>query len=235
MSVHPLWVHSGVDLHLAVHELPAAEARRRGALRTAVVGPLTPPVVAQPMSGALHVDAARERARLGLPDGVPLALVTGGSKGVGDLAATARDIVAGGLATPVVLCGENDILRARLQGSGEVVALGWRDDVPELMSAVDCVVQNAGGFTSLEALAAGVPTLSYRCIPGHGQTNAQALHEAGWVPWAHTPEDLERVLGQMLGRGHHGAHPAWDNRTSLDVVGVLESQMSGRPALLIPA
>jgi processive 1,2-diacylglycerol beta-glucosyltransferase len=35
-----------------------------------------------------------------------------------------------------------------------VIALSWIDDVPLLLTAADCVVQNAGGMMSLEALAA---------------------------------------------------------------------------------
>jgi UDP-N-acetylglucosamine:LPS N-acetylglucosamine transferase len=66
------------------------------------------------------------------------------------------------------------------------------------MRASDCVVQNAGGFTSLEALAIGVPVLSYRCLPGHGTANAVALERAGLVPWARSVAELTRLLGAAL-------------------------------------
>ena len=58
-------------------------------------------------------------------------------------------------------------------------AYGWVDDMPGLMHAADVLVQNAGGLTSLEALAAGLPVAGYRCIPGHGLTNAAALERGG--------------------------------------------------------
>ena len=58
----------------------------------------------------------------------------------------------------MVLCGHNDALRHRLSGVAGITALGWREDVAsEVLRAVDVVVQNAGGFTSQQAIAAGVP------------------------------------------------------------------------------
>jgi hypothetical protein len=60
------------------------------------------------------------------------------------------------------------------------------------------VVQNAGGLTSLEALAAGVPVISYRCIPGHGRTNAAALEEAGMACWVKEKSDLASALNEVI-------------------------------------
>ncbi|MEO7070492.1 MAG: hypothetical protein ABI131_08370, partial [Nostocoides sp.] len=65
--------------------------------------------------------------------------------------------------------------------------------------AVDAVVQNAGGSTSLEALAAGCPVVSYRCLPGHGETNAVALSHAGLAPWAKSPADLVLAFSGLNG------------------------------------
>lgn len=75
---------------------------------------------------------------------------------------------------------------------------GWVDDMPGLMHACDVLVQNAGGLTSLEALAGGLPVVSYRCIPGHGQTNAAALDEAGLAPWIREPDRLAPTLTELL-------------------------------------
>jgi processive 1,2-diacylglycerol beta-glucosyltransferase len=192
-SVHPLWVHPAVDLHLALHEDAARQARALGGNTTAVQA-LIPRACTAPPSETL----GELRLRLGLPVEDDIALVVGGSHGVGDLEATAADVAASGLAHPVVLCGHNTRLRQRLEGRLGVVALGWRDDIPDLMRASDCVVQNAGGFTSLEALAIGVPVLSYRCLPGHGTANAVALERAGLVPWARSVAELTRLLGAAL-------------------------------------
>lgn len=185
-SVHRLWVHPDVDLHLAMHELTAAEARALGGRAVTVR-----PVVAEgaPVAPSWLAPWPVER---------PAALVVGGSCGVGDLYDSALDLLATGLVTPVVACGSNHRLRERLEGVPGVVALGWRDDMTTLVAAASCVVQNAGGMTSLESLTAGTPTLTYRPIPGHGTTNAAVLDRAGLVPWVADAGQLEAALLRAL-------------------------------------
>lgn len=185
-SVHALWVHGGIDLNLAIHQVAADDAGRWDAEATVVV-PLVP--VMAPAGRILQPDPL---GHLGVPG--PRALVTGGSLGMGDLEASCRDILAATTMTPVVLCGLDEPLRRRLAGIPGVVALGWRDDVPALMAASDCIVQNAGGFTSLEALASGTPVVTYRPLPGHGVANSANLERAGLVPWAHTAAELGTLL-----------------------------------------
>ena len=79
-----------------------------------------------------------------------------------------------------------------------MVGLGWVADMPRLLEAVDVVVQNSGGMTSLETRAAAVPMITYRCIAGHGETNASALEVAGLAAWARDPAQLHRALVEAL-------------------------------------
>jgi UDP-N-acetylglucosamine:LPS N-acetylglucosamine transferase len=195
LSVHPLWVADGVDLHLALHDVAAKQARWAGADFVDVCSPAVRPEfhpVADPG------EAARTRARYRLPPTGRLALVVAGSWGVGQVAEATADLAATGLVTPVTVCGRNEHLRERLTRAGTGVALGWVDQMPELIRASDVVVQNAGGLTSLEAMACGVPVLTYRCLPGHGTTNAQALHDAGLARWVRDPAELGGVLAGLL-------------------------------------
>jgi UDP-N-acetylglucosamine:LPS N-acetylglucosamine transferase len=186
-SVHSLWIHPGIDLSLAIHQVAAQEAASWGG-PAAVVRPLVGPVVVG-VSAAEVDDPLSAHGIQG-----PRALVTGGSLGTGDLERTAQDILAAGEMTPVVLCGTDGRLRRRLSRLPGVVALGWREDVYALMATSSCVVQNAGGFTSLEALASGTPVITYRPIPGHGIANAANLEAAGLVPWARRVDDLALLL-----------------------------------------
>jgi UDP-N-acetylglucosamine:LPS N-acetylglucosamine transferase len=195
MSVHRLWVAGGVDAHLALHDVAAEQARRWGAGGVRVCGPAVPPAFWPAGSAA---EQRRARARFGLPATTPLALVVAGSWGVGDIAHAVRDIADCGLVTPVVACGHNETLRRRLTELETVIPIGWTDDMPALVRACDVVVQNAGGLSSLEALACGVPVVTYRCLPGHGLTNARALDEAGWAVWIRTPEQLPTILKRAL-------------------------------------
>jgi UDP-N-acetylglucosamine:LPS N-acetylglucosamine transferase len=194
MSVHPLWIAPGVDMHLALHALPAAEAVNLAANGVTVCRP----AVAAGFSPSASAARALARRRFGLPADGPLALVVAGSWGVGEVAAAAQDIARSGVARPVTACGHNDALRRRIAHAATGTALGWVDDMPALMSAVDVVVQNAGGLTSLEAMAAGVPVVSYRCLPGHGTRNAAALEAAGLANWIRRSDRLAAGLAAVL-------------------------------------
>jgi processive 1,2-diacylglycerol beta-glucosyltransferase len=193
MSVHRLWVHPGVDTHLAVHDIPARQARSLGANDTLVVNP----AVRESFSALTRTRDGQRQARqaLGLPEGQrPLVLVTGGASGIGQLFASALDVAATGLVTPVVLCGTNTRLLAKVDRHPAMLGLGWIADMPQVLQAVDVVVQNSGGMTSLETRAAAVPMVTYRCIAGHGETNAAALDAAGLAPWAHDAAQLHQSL-----------------------------------------
>ncbi|MBY8886022.1 glycosyltransferase [Streptomyces sp. PTM05] len=232
-SVHAMWVAPGIDAHLAVHPIPAAEAHARGAANVTVAGPVTDPRFTPATAGRRRA----ARARFGLPDDAPLALLVAGSWGVGPVRRAATEIRDSGVAVPVVVCGRNQALADQLRRDGVEHAYGWTDDMPRLMRACDVLVQNAGGLTSLEAFAAGLPVASYRCIPGHGHTNAAALDEAGLAAWITAPDDLARVLTDLLhgprGRAQRAAGLAL-HRTATGPLPAISSATGDRPAPLPP-
>jgi len=193
-SVHPLWVADGVDIHLALHAVPAAQARAAGARDVRVCGPVADPRF-RPVDATERTAA---RTRFGLPTNAPLALLVAGSWGVGPVRQVARELRDCGAAVPVVVCGRNEALAEQLRADGIEHVHGWVDDMPGLMHASDVLVQNAGGLTSLEAFAAGLPVASYGCIPGHGLTNASALDQAGVAAWIRDPAQLKHVLGELI-------------------------------------
>ena len=51
---------------------------------------------------------------------------------------------------------------------------------------------------SLEAMACGVPVLSFRPIPGHGRANAAALERAGLVPFVRNADELPAAVDRAL-------------------------------------
>jgi UDP-N-acetylglucosamine:LPS N-acetylglucosamine transferase len=189
-AVHPLCVSPGVDMHLACNLEAVAGIGPTAALVAPVVGPAFHPSTSQ-------AEGAETRRRLSLPADRRLALIVAGSWGVGDVEQTAFDVAASQLATPVVVCGRNEALRQRLQG-GPAVALGWQDDMPTLLRAADVVVHNAGGLSSVEALATGVPVVSYRCLPGHGTANAAQLSRSGLSTWPVGSGQLTHALWHAL-------------------------------------
>ncbi|GAA0348311.1 hypothetical protein NE235_10970 [Actinoallomurus spadix] len=232
LSVHPLWVADGVDLHLALHPETAAEAHRLGAADVRVCAPAVRPGFRPPSS---VLERRMARLRLGLPDDERLALITAGSWGSGDVAATVRDVAATGLVTPVVVCGHNTALRERLTRTGMGITLGWVEDMPALMRACDVVVQNAGGLSSLEALASGLPMLSYRCLPGHGRANAAVLEKAGWAPWARHVDRLPEALFAALTTPLTAGPPHAADPVAIVAALATERDTAGAPELAVVA
>jgi len=196
-AAHRTWVHPDVDVHLTVTAATAAIGEHRYSVPLRVGGPLVP---ARFASAPSPDRLAQLRRDLMLPADKPVALFATGSLGLGDAAASARDAVGAGL-TPLVLCGRNEVLRQRLSAVAGVIALGWRTDVHELMHLADVLVQNAGGLSFTEAMVAGLPVVSYRCIPGHGQANAAILQQAGLAPWALDATQFAALLRQQAARG----------------------------------
>jgi hypothetical protein len=110
--------------------------------------------------------------------------------GVGNrLAVTATAPVGHGF-LPVAPCGRNDGLRRRLAELPGVLALDWVTDMPGLMQASGARVDNAARQTAVQALAAGLPVVGHRPLPGHGAHGVRELAALGLSDLAATPSEL---------------------------------------------
>jgi UDP-N-acetylglucosamine:LPS N-acetylglucosamine transferase len=201
-GVHPLWVHRGIDLNLAVHDGPAEMAARRTGRPSVACGP----VVSEAFAPDALPDRDEARAGLGLTPSERAILVVAGSWGVGGVEATWRAITQDGRFTPVVVCGRDERLRRQVaalaeRSGGRSVVIGWTDAMPTLMAGCDALVENAGGLTSLEALRAGLPVVSFQPIAGHGRENTGRMAEAGVSYLAATSDDLIGALGTVTTAG----------------------------------
>jgi UDP-N-acetylglucosamine:LPS N-acetylglucosamine transferase len=201
-GVHPLWVHRGVDLNLAIHDGPAQMAARRTGKAAVACGP----VVSNAFDSTMLPNRQEARAALGLSPWDRAVLIVAGSWGVGGVESAWQAITQDGRFTPVVVCGRDERLRRVVTALAEAapsnsVVLGWTDDMPALMSGCDALVENAGGLTSLEAMRAGLPVVSFRPIAGHGRENTARMDEAGVSRLAATPNDLVGALEALTTRG----------------------------------
>jgi processive 1,2-diacylglycerol beta-glucosyltransferase len=193
-----LWVHPAVDRHLTMSRATAVEAEKRYGIPMHPAGPLVDPIYRQ--TDRAH---ARQHLRhlIEVDGDATVALLLLGSLGMGEVRPAIRALQAAG-AVPVVLCGRNERLRRQLLTMNGVVALGWRTDTAELVAGADLVVHNAGGLSLTESLVAGVPSLTFHPIPGHGRANARTLNRAGMVRWARTPQELTAMAVTSMGRSH---------------------------------
>jgi UDP-N-acetylglucosamine:LPS N-acetylglucosamine transferase len=194
---HPFWAHRGIDLNLAVHPTTVAAVARRTRKPSMACAPLVNPQFA----AAAH-RRALQRADIGLAPEDLGVLISSGSWGVGTVRETLELVANEPGLVPVVACGRNDGLRLELErlvdsAGYRAVVLGWTDDMPGVMAACDVLVENAGGLTSLEAMRARLPMVSFRPIPGHGRKSAAAMSAAGVSCLAAGRNQLVSILGQL--------------------------------------
>jgi processive 1,2-diacylglycerol beta-glucosyltransferase len=136
-------------------------------------------------------------------------LVSGGGWGVGDV----RGAVPAALAVPdaivVCACGHNERLRARLEATydreSRVRVLGFTDEMPDLITAADVLVDSTVGVTCLEALTRGRPIVVYGPPPGHSRDNARMMQALELGQAARSPDELSAALSAALADGNGAA------------------------------
>jgi UDP-N-acetylglucosamine:LPS N-acetylglucosamine transferase len=193
-AVHRQWLHPGSDLHLCLAAPIAGQVARSAGRPAVACGPLvderftmSPP--------PRHV--ARWRERLASGDR-PVILLSTGAWGAATRVGQTVRLLAGAGYQPVVLCGQNERLRHDRSACPRAAAvLGWVDDMPGLLAAADVLIDNAAGQTALQGLAAGLPVVGYRPIPGHGAEGVKRMADLGLTDYARGPGALLRSLAAL--------------------------------------
>jgi processive 1,2-diacylglycerol beta-glucosyltransferase len=201
-QAHPYWAVPGADLYVTATQAAARTLAERGiaAERVLAAGIPVHPVFAAP------ADRAGERRALGLRGHETAVLITGGSRGLGRVGEAAEALLRRlPKAKVIAVCGSNEELRAKLEKAA-APGLTLFGAVPiermrALMAAADIMVGKAGGLTTSECLAVGLPLIVLDPIAGQEQRNAEFLTEAGAALIAEDPEDVPRVLEPLLKRG----------------------------------
>ena len=181
-TVHSQWVHPHTDLYCVSSEEVADLLLRRG------VPPSRVAVTGIPLRGtfARRGDGAEIRRRYRFDPSLPIALVMSGAFGaLGGVLEACRTLTHLGVPLQlVVVAGKDKQLLARLQRMGghlpfPVHTFGYVEQIADFMSAASLLVTKAGGVTTAEALALGLPMVIYRAIPGQEEANAAYLCRHG--------------------------------------------------------
>ncbi len=192
------WAWRGVDLHLITHPESEPEVRQlAGPTEVSWVRGLTSP------GFTLPPDAAAGRAAFDLPEGLPVAVVSGGGWGVGDLEGAVEEALS---AAPdlhvVVLCGRSEhvltLMERRFGADPRVHVSGFTDHMNELFAAADVLIHSTAGLTVLEAHIRGCRVISYGWGAGHIRANNRAFERHGIARVARTRADLRDALRHAL-------------------------------------
>ncbi len=159
---------------------------------------------------------------LSLPESAFIALVTGGSLGIGDIEEAAACAIGQG-AYPVIVAGLNKKREVHLSRTfsdpTKARVLGWTYSLPTYLRAANCLIQNAGGVICLEALDIGLPLILYRPVPGHGKANATVMDRTGVAMVVNSPLRLQELINGAVNGTRLLKNPAGEPEVSfLDVV-----------------
>jgi len=176
--VHPFWIYTNIDAYsVATPEMRQALIAR-GVLDDRI---LLSGIPVDPRFATPRLPAAALRAELDLPRDRRIVLIMGGGVGIGPLDKMMRAL--GTVDVPLaaaVIVGRNKRLERRVIAAAEHTAyplrvLGFVDNVFDYMHASDVLLSKPGGLTSSEALAARVPMILVKPLPGQEERNTRYL------------------------------------------------------------
>ena len=166
--VHESWLSPRVDAVVVPAQEVLQRALERGIPRDRLFR-LGHPV--HPKFEDVTATKSAIRERLGLPQDATVALLMAGGEGGGKLYPTTLALAKSGMPLHlIVVCGRNAALQRRLEEVAPslptpIIALGFRDDVPELMRATDLLVTKAGPGAIAEASVSELPVVDLRLRP----------------------------------------------------------------------
>lgn len=200
-AIHPYWVARGVDHYTAATDSARQDCIRFGAEPDAV------DVVGIPVrrefatSGDPVAVRSWRLGELGLdPERFTILAMAGAEGSPRTLTNLAQLATAELPAQLVVVCGKNAELRCqveRLATRMPLKALGFVDDVADLMRVADVLVTKAGGLTLAEAFCCGVPVVIHDVLPGQETGNLEYVLQHGAVEYARGPKALVRKVGRL--------------------------------------
>lgn len=200
-AVHGFWVHENIDAYAVATQSLGDELVKRGVAPRNIL-PAGIPVHPRFTRGDEPVQTLR--ARLGLPVQRPIVLLMGGGLGIGPLERMleAVDRLDASVAV-VAIAGRNARGERRARTVAErlhrpVTVLGFVENVYDYMHACDALVTKPGGLTTAEALAARVPMLLCRPLPGQEERNSRVLVEAGCATRVRSVTELPAALDMLL-------------------------------------
>ncbi len=133
------------------------------------------------------LEKKQTRRELGLDPSRFTILVSAGGYGVGPVDSIISELLGVGDGVQVVaIAGKSEELKQRLEqlrasapAGGNLYVVGFTTEMDRYMAAADILVGKAGGLTTSEALARGLPICIVNPIPGQEERNSDHLLEEG--------------------------------------------------------
>ena len=200
-EAHRFWYSENVERYFV------ADERVRGEVLAWDIAPDSVTVSGVPVhpKWTADLDADRILADWHLPDDAPIILLSAGAYfTVGPVEQIARGILDSTGAHVVILAGSNKQLLARLASFPErgrrLTAVAFTDRVHELAHVSSLMVTKAGGLTTSECIAKGVPMVLTKPVPGQETGNTEMLAAEGAAMVAPTTPEVIAAVKYLMGR-----------------------------------
>lgn len=204
-DVHQYWVDPIIQRYYVYDRESAWQLQAKGVPKEKVVItgiPLMPEFATKANSSSL-------RTRFRLEKKAFTVLLASGGFGVGRVHEIVLSVVQAFEHYPkktfnlMIVCGNNEELSLKVNQLSYppnvvVKIFGFVNNMHELMDASDVLISKAGGLTSAEAMAKGLPMIIVDPIPGQESRNAGIIteHGAGWqaLDYHNLRYKLERLI-----------------------------------------
>ena len=148
-------------------------------------------------------DTMAERKALGLAPHLFTILITGGSRGMGEIFSAIEALAPFlGRLQIMVLCGENKALLRRLSRiqarKKHLKIIDYTDTPSAHYAAADLVVAKPGGVTVAETLSLGKPLIIFSPLPGQEEFNASFLIKNRMAELAKDGRQLQALVKRRL-------------------------------------
>lgn len=200
--VHAFWIHKNIEGYAV-----ATEEMRRALIARGVPGEriVVSGIPVKGAFGSVTPDRDALKERLGLPRDRRIVLMMGGGLGIGPLETMMRALRS--VAEPicaVAIVGRSKRAEQKVLEYAHHVGYPVRverfvNNVHEYMHACDVLITKPGGLTSSEALAARIPLVLFKPLPGQEERNTRYLVQRRAALRAKTERDLARTLQIVLG------------------------------------
>ena len=198
--VHPFWIHRNIDYYAVATDSMKHALIARG-VDTDHISVTGIPIDAR---FAQRGERRAIRRKLGLASDRTTLLVMGGGVGIGPVekAIAGIDRLTHDVQT-VVVAGKNPTLERRVREMARgmrhsVKVAGFVSNVFDYMRAADVLISKPGGLTSSEALAAELPLVMLRPLPGQEERNTRYLQANGAGVRVDTRRELVQALDRLL-------------------------------------
>jgi processive 1,2-diacylglycerol beta-glucosyltransferase len=198
--VHPFWIHRNIDGYAVATRTMRQTLMARGVIAERIG------VTGIPIDGHFAESKSKAEARkaIGIDTQRTTVLLMGGGLGIGPIekALLGLDQLPHDVQI-VVVVGKNARLERRLAEAARsmrtpVTVVGFVTNVYDYMRAADILVSKPGGLTSSEALAAELPIVMLRPLPGQEERNTRYLQESGVGVRVQSSRELTEVLDGLL-------------------------------------